>query len=124
METKKRRLRDLSVGQTAFTIPFAMCIKSNGVFFLNGNFFIKKVPDEQYRLKIKRLEYGFIAFYQEVDYYWSAWPDNRLESYNILVEDCADIKSLEELKSDLELAIFEENFEFAAEIRDKIKALK
>jgi len=122
MKTEKRILRDLIIGETAFVVLFAMCIKNNGVFFLDGNFFIKEVQDEQYSLKIKRLKYGFIAFYQELDYYLSAWLDNRLASYDIIVEDCTGIKSLEYLENDLEAAVIAEDFELAAKIRDMILA--
>lgn len=121
---KKRKIFDLEMNETAFVVPFAMCIKSDGKFFLSGNFFIKDEPDSQHCLKIKKIDRGIIVFYNEIDYSWPSWPDSRLESYNIPVVDCTDKRNPKELQRELEMAIILENYELAAKIRDEIKALK
>jgi hypothetical protein len=125
---EEKKLSDLEVGESCYTAPWAMWVRTDGSCFLNENYPAYNAPKGTAQLKITRVKDGYIAFIYDVDYRWSksdshgfCSPDEvchgpvvafGVTSYEQL--------SVEELEVELQKAVEDENYELASKIRNLI----
>ena len=129
---EEKLIKDLKVGESCYTVPWAMWVNKDNVCFLREDFKASSSKGGTVELKIERVEDGYIAYIHSIDYKWTPSNDGDdgviggsqesmygkiigfgVNSYETLTKD--------ELEDELNKALSEEAFEKAIEIRDYIK---
>lgn len=124
-ETKvEKKLSDLKIGESGFTVPWAMWLNLEGECFLNESFTFDEKKGVTVELKITRVQDGYIAFINDnIKYKWTKNSSPNFMGCN--EKDCYGkifgFNEEDELNLKLEIAISEENYELATEIREIIK---
>lgn len=65
----QKQIRDLQIGERAWTVPWAMVVDRNGGAKLNGNYSAHSQPEGTVQLAIERVAAGFCVWLPP-DYQW------------------------------------------------------
>lgn len=127
----QKKISDMKVGEIGFVLVVSLWVSEEKDTFLNGNFPVWAEVNAEAKLKVERVETGFIAYINEIpDIKWmsSEQPSFLTMSAPNLLEVVGFEKlsavqlynscTKEELVDLLEKTIQEEDFEKAASIRN------
>lgn len=125
----QRRLIDLRVGESCYTVPWALWVRTDGACFLNENYTAYFHPEGTVKMKVVREEEGYVVYIYDIDYKWTKSAEHGFNSpdevcYGKVIDfGVSDYKtlSLDQLKERLEVAEKKEDYKLAAQIRDIIK---
>lgn len=129
-ESKRtKQLKDLAVGETCYTLPWGMWVRTDGQCFLNERYPAYEASGGTAQLKVTRVKEGYVVYIYDVDHKWSKQDEPYYASpeencYGKVVDfgiTSYEDLSIEDLQERLQNAIGDENFELAMKIRDIIK---
>ncbi len=120
---EQMRISDLRIGESCYCVPYAMKVRSDGKCFLDVYYNAHKEPTDSARLKIERIDNGFIAYIYDVIYQWAkkdSEDDNDFFSYKEVVGfgsvSYAEM-SEQELQTLMDEAAENQEYELAEKIR-------
>ncbi len=143
----ERTIEDMEVGETAYITPWSLYFDSDKTPYLNLRSVIRESSSETHKLKIKKTGDG-LSDYQidirHIDHKWTKSADplgNSVDSSKIVqlyYEDESEKEQAEEInesripynqkkypatwemRKELNVALSNENYEYAAKLRDQI----
>lgn len=125
---RKNIIKDMPIGASGYTVPWALRVDMDGECYLNGDFSFYGLSEKcgTICLKIKRVKEGYIAYINDLD------DDNRDYDREVLGDgDFVEVvgfddnieskeESLDDLKLQLKSAIDNEDYRKASVIKNKI----
>lgn len=126
---RRKRVTDMIIGETRYIVPWALWVDLDNECYLNEDANVYTSANGAAKLKIIRVESGYIAFIHQVSYKWL--PQSHHGFFDVDEKMChgkvvgfelnKPDETKKSLKEQLEQAIAEENFELAKELQQQMK---